>query len=49
LIPPFGRIVAMMQFNMYHHYTGDGICCARSACGGDRGGARSDEHPLSNA
>jgi [protein-PII] uridylyltransferase len=23
LIPEFGRIVAMMQFNMYHHYTVD--------------------------
>ena len=22
-IPPFGQIVAMMQFNMYHHYTVD--------------------------
>ena len=22
-IPEFGRIVAMMQFNMYHHYTVD--------------------------
>ena len=22
-IPDFGRIVAMMQFNMYHHYTVD--------------------------
>ena len=22
-IPPFGRIVAMMQFNMYHQYTVD--------------------------
>jgi [protein-PII] uridylyltransferase len=22
-IPPFGRVVAMMQFNMYHHYTVD--------------------------
>ncbi|HEY0145615.1 MAG TPA: [protein-PII] uridylyltransferase, partial [Methylovirgula sp.] len=22
-VPPFGRIVAMMQFNMYHHYTVD--------------------------
>ncbi|MCB1387073.1 MAG: [protein-PII] uridylyltransferase [Nitratireductor sp.] len=22
-IPPFGKIVAMMQFNMYHHYTVD--------------------------
>ena len=23
LIPEFGKIVAMMQFNMYHHYTVD--------------------------
>jgi UTP:GlnB (protein PII) uridylyltransferase len=23
LIPDFGRIVAMMQFSMYHHYTVD--------------------------
>ena len=22
-IPPFGKVVAMMQFNMYHHYTVD--------------------------
>src|SRR6202007_2925176 len=22
-IPPFGKIVSMMQFNMYHHYTVD--------------------------
>src|SRR5262249_62062012 len=22
-VPAFGRIVAMMQFNMYHHYTVD--------------------------
>ena len=22
-IPDFGKIVAMMQFNMYHHYTVD--------------------------
>ena len=22
-VPDFGRIVAMMQFNMYHHYTVD--------------------------
>ena len=22
-VPDFGRIVAMMQFNMYHHYTAD--------------------------
>ena len=22
-VPAFGKIVAMMQFNMYHHYTVD--------------------------
>jgi [protein-PII] uridylyltransferase len=22
-VPDFGKIVAMMQFNMYHHYTVD--------------------------
>ncbi len=22
-VPDFGRVVAMMQFNMYHHYTVD--------------------------
>ncbi|MBN9448667.1 MAG: [protein-PII] uridylyltransferase, partial [Bosea sp.] len=49
-IPDFGRIVAMMQFNMYHHYTVDehlirsiGILAEIDA------GALEAEHPLANA
>ncbi len=49
-VPDFGRIVAMMQFNMYHHYTVDehlirsiGILAEIEA------GALEAEHPLSNA
>ncbi|MFC3690735.1 [protein-PII] uridylyltransferase [Chenggangzhangella methanolivorans] len=48
-IPDFGRIVAMMQFNMYHHYTVDehllrsiGILSEIEA------GRASEEHPLAN-
>jgi [protein-PII] uridylyltransferase len=48
-IPDFGRIVAMMQFNMYHHYTVDehllravGILAQIDA------GEEADNHPLSN-
>jgi [protein-PII] uridylyltransferase len=48
-IPDFGRIVAMMQFNMYHHYTVDehlihsiGILTEIEA------GRLGDEHPLAN-
>ena len=48
-IPEFGKIVAMMQFNMYHHYTVDehliravGILAEMEA------GTLKDEHPLSN-
>ena len=48
-IPEFGRIVAMMQFNMYHHYTVDehllravGILAEIDA------GRSRDEHPLAN-
>ena len=47
-IPDFGRIVAMMQFNMYHHYTVDehlirtvGYISALEQ------GRMADEHPLS--
>ena len=46
-IPDFGRIVAMMQFNMYHHYTVDehlirsiGVLAEIEA------GRLGDEHPL---
>ncbi|MGF9760680.1 [protein-PII] uridylyltransferase [Microvirga sp. 0TCS3.31] len=49
LVPDFGRIVAMMQFNMYHHYTVDehlvrsvGVLTEIEA--GRLGG----EHPLAN-
>ena len=48
-IPDFGRIVAMMQFNMYHHYTVDehllrsvGILSAIET------GRLKEEHPLSS-
>lgn len=48
-IPDFGRIVAMMQFNMYHHYTVDehlirsiGVLSEIAA------GRLGDEHPLAN-
>ena len=47
-LPEFGKIVAMMQFNMYHHYTVDehlirtvGVLRALES------GALSDDHPLS--
>jgi [protein-PII] uridylyltransferase len=48
-IPEFGRIVAMMQFNMYHHYTVDehlirsiGVLAEIEA------GRLGNEHPLAN-
>jgi [protein-PII] uridylyltransferase len=48
-IADFGRVVAMMQFNMYHHYTVDehliraiGVLCEIDA------GRSQAEHPLSN-
>lgn len=48
-IPDFGRIVAMMQFNMYHHYTVDehlirslGVLTEIEA------GQLGNEHPLAN-
>ena len=48
-IPDFGRVVAMMQFNMYHHYTVDehlirsiGVLAEIDA------GRAGDEHPVAN-
>ncbi len=48
-IPEFGRIVALMQFNMYHHYTVDehllravGILAEIDA------GRSRDAHPMAN-
>ena len=48
-IPPFGRIVAMMQFNMYHHYTVDEhLLRAVGNVAEIEAGALRDEHPLSS-
>jgi [protein-PII] uridylyltransferase len=47
-VPDFGRIVAMMQFNMYHHYTVDEhLVRAVGALSALQAGRISDEHPLS--
>jgi [protein-PII] uridylyltransferase len=49
-IPPFGRIVAMMQFNMYHHYTVDEhLIRAVGHLSDIERGRLSDDHPLSTA
>ncbi len=46
-IPEFGRIVAMMQFNMYHHYTVDEhLIRAVGALASIEKGNLSAEHPL---
>ncbi|TVR07265.1 MAG: [protein-PII] uridylyltransferase [Salinarimonadaceae bacterium] len=48
-VPEFGRIVAMMQFNMYHHYTVDEHLIRSIGVLGDiETGRRADAHPLSN-
>jgi [protein-PII] uridylyltransferase len=49
-IPEFGRIVAMMQFNMYHHYTVDEhlIRAVGHLSAIERGRLRED-HPLASA
>jgi len=48
-IPDFGKIVAMMQFNMYHHYTVDEhlIQTIGVMAEIDRG-EQADSHPLAN-
>ena len=47
-VPDFGRIVAMMQFNMYHHYTVDEhlIRCIGVLAEIERGG--NEEYALAN-
>jgi [protein-PII] uridylyltransferase len=47
-VPAFGKIVAMMQFNMYHHYTVDEhlLRCVGLLAEIERGG--SNETPLAN-
>jgi [protein-PII] uridylyltransferase len=47
-IPEFGKIVAMMQFNMYHHYTVDEhLIRAIGVLGALRSGRIAGDHPLS--
>ena len=47
-VPEFGKIVAMMQFNMYHHYTVDEhLIRSIGILSGIRTGRISGEHPLS--
>lgn len=49
-IPPFGRIVSMMQFNMYHHYTVDEhLIRAVGHLSAIERGRLSEDHPLSTA
>ena len=47
-VPEFGRVVGLMQFNMYHHYTVDEhlIRAVGNVAAIERG-ERKDEHPLS--
>jgi [protein-PII] uridylyltransferase len=48
-IPPFGRIVAMMQFNMYHHFTVDEhLLRTVGALAGIESGKLAHEHPMSH-
>ena len=48
-IPDFGRIVAMMQFNMYHHYTVDEhLIQSIGVLSEIERGDLADAHPLAN-
>ncbi|MGU3574292.1 [protein-PII] uridylyltransferase [Brucellaceae bacterium C25G] len=48
-IPDFGRIVAMIQFNMYHHYTVDEhLLRSIKVLSEIEHGTLEEEHPLSN-
>ena len=48
-IPDFGRIVAQMQFDMYHHYTVDEHTIrAIGLLSRIEGGAMAEEHPLAS-
>ncbi len=49
-IPDFGRVVAQMQFDMYHHYTVDEHTIQAIGLLSDiEGGRLKDDHPLSTA
>jgi [protein-PII] uridylyltransferase len=46
-VPEFGRVVALMQFNMYHHYTVDEhLLMAVGNCARIERGELKSEHPL---
>ena len=48
-IPEFGRVVGMMQFSMYHHYTVDEhLIRTVGALSAIEAGRLKDEHPLSS-
>ncbi len=48
-VPEFGKIVAMMQFNMYHHYTVDEhLLRCIGALSGIEKGTLASEHPLAS-
>ncbi len=48
-VPDFGRIVALMQFNMYHHYTADEhLIRAIGILSEIERGDLAEEHPLAN-
>ncbi len=48
-VPDFGKIVSMMQFNMYHHYTVDEhLIRAIGVLAGIERGELSDAHPLAS-
>ncbi|HEV2557162.1 MAG TPA: [protein-PII] uridylyltransferase [Microvirga sp.] len=48
-IPDFGRVVAMMQFNMYHHYTVDEhLIRSIGVLSEIEAGHLGNEHPLAN-
>ena len=48
-VPEFGKIVAMMQFNMYHHYTVDEhLLRCIGALSGIEKGILANEHPLAS-
>lgn len=50
LIPAFGKIVAMMQFNMYHHFTVDEhLIRSLGVLHRIESGEIADQHPLSRA
>src|SRR5262245_26708418 len=49
-VPDFGKVVSMMQFNMYHHYTVDEHLIRTVGVLGDiEHGAAAEPHPLSTS